>query len=495
MAAKHKQGDSLGDYVMPMRNREVSDTLESAGACLGIGDSIVRARDVIRRLLPANSLRCRFARGAAWVMMGSVISQGLGLLASMVRARLLGQTGFGELGTIQTTMGMLGVFAGMGLGMTVTKHVAEFRFRDPARAGRIIGMSSAVAVFSGFGFALLGLLASSPLARSALNAPHLAWELRLGCGLLFFNTLAGAQSGVLAGLEAFRTLAAIHVCAGLLNITSGLVGPFLWGLPGAVGGLTLAAALGWLFNVCALRRVLGQAGIPVSWRPQRSELAILWQFSLPALFSQALFVPAPFILNAMLVHQPGGYSELGVFNAAQSWIQLVLFLPTIVSQVSLPMLSNLWSEGRTRQYVRLLLANVALMAAMALMVALPVAAASRWIMPLYGASFAGGSLTLALVCVYGVLWAMLIPLGQAIWSAGAVWLGVLLAFVRLALLVAFFQLFIGLGAVGLALAYTAAYVVQLCYLAAVLAWRSHDYRKQEGWEASPPVAAKVVESP
>jgi O-antigen/teichoic acid export membrane protein len=59
---------------------------------------------------------------------------------------MLGKTGYGELGMIQTTVGMFGVFAGFGLGVTATKHVAEFRRSDPARAGRIIGLSSVFAV-------------------------------------------------------------------------------------------------------------------------------------------------------------------------------------------------------------------------------------------------------------------------------------------------------------------------------------------------------------
>jgi len=38
---------------------------------------------------------------------------------------LLGTVGFGELGVIQSTVGMFGVFAGLGLGMTATKYVAS----------------------------------------------------------------------------------------------------------------------------------------------------------------------------------------------------------------------------------------------------------------------------------------------------------------------------------------------------------------------------------
>jgi len=83
----------------------------------------------------------RLARGVFWSMAGAVISRSLMLAATVLVARMLGKTGFGELGMIRTTVGMFGVFAGFGLGLTATKHVAEFRRSDPDRAGRIIGLS------------------------------------------------------------------------------------------------------------------------------------------------------------------------------------------------------------------------------------------------------------------------------------------------------------------------------------------------------------------
>jgi O-antigen/teichoic acid export membrane protein len=131
-----------------------------------------------------------------------VFAQGANLAASVISARLLGREQFGEYGIIQSMVGMLGVFAGLGLGVTATKYVAQFRRLDPERAGRIIGLGSSVAIVSG-GLLSLCLLACAPaLAAKTLNAPALANELRTASVLLFFNALIGAQTGALSGLEA-----------------------------------------------------------------------------------------------------------------------------------------------------------------------------------------------------------------------------------------------------------------------------------------------------
>ena len=269
-------------------------------------------RQQIQTLLPAGSLRARFARGAFWSFVGAVISQGLALAASVVVARLLGKVGFGELGMIRSTVGMFGVFAGLGLGLTATKHVAEFRENDPERAGRIIGMSTVVALCCGGAISLIVFFLAPYLAAKTINAPHLAAVLRIGCGLLFFNAIIGAQTGALAGFEAFKTIAKVSLCRGLLNFPLMVAGVYFWGLPGAVLALVVAAATGWLINHVALRAQSRRAQVLVTYSALHRELRILWSFSLPAVLSGLMTGPVTWMAKALLVNQRNGYAEMGV---------------------------------------------------------------------------------------------------------------------------------------------------------------------------------------
>ena len=60
---------------------------------------------------------------------------------------------------------MFGTFANVGVGLTATKYVAEFRRKDPARAGRIIAMSTVVAVATGCVVGALMVATSPWIAR------------------------------------------------------------------------------------------------------------------------------------------------------------------------------------------------------------------------------------------------------------------------------------------------------------------------------------------
>jgi O-antigen/teichoic acid export membrane protein len=322
---------------------------------------------------------------------------------------------------IQSTVGMLGIFAGLGLGVTATKYVAEFRSRDPERAGRIIALSCAVAIVSGGLLALFLLIYAPALAVKTLNAPKLAGELRIASVLLFFNALNGSQTGALVGFEAFRAIARINLVRGLIAFPVTVVAVLLWRLPGAVWALVVTAAVACFLSQVSLRGHCTALGISTRLLSGWAERRVLWTFSAPALLAGALAGPAIWTASTMLVNQPGGYAEMGVFSAASQWRTAIAFIPGVLAQFALPLLSNLSADRDESRYGRALRWNLILTAAAATAVVIPVALAAPIIMRLYGRGFQQGWLVLglsapaaAISCVNGVA-------GTAILSAGSAW--------------------------------------------------------------------------
>lgn len=417
------------------------------------------ATSAVREIWKADSLRGRFARGAVWSLIGAVISQGSTLAASVITARLLGREQFGAYGMIQSTVGMLGVFAGLGLGVTATKYVAEYRVRDPERAGRIIALGSAAALVSGVLLAL-GLTVYAPLlAAKTLNAPELANELRIASVLLFFNAFNGAQTGALSGFEAFRAIARINLVRGVVTfpVTVGLV--FLWGLPGAVWALAVTAAVTCLISQLSLRQHCAAQGI----RPQLSsawrERRVLWTFSTPAFLSGALVGPVTWATNTMLVNHPAGYAEMGVFSAASQWRTALLFVPGLVGQIAVPMLASLQHEQGSGPVRRVLIGSMLLNALCTVPVLIVLLPCSGWIMSLYGPSFAPRGLVMQVLLISAVLLAIQTPVGNFITAFGRVWVGLFMNVGWAACLLGTSHalLTLGWGAQALACAYLAAY--------------------------------------
>ncbi len=363
----------------------------------------------------------RLARGAFWSITGGVVARGLSLVASILVARILRKDVFGELGTVQSTLGMFSIFAGVGMGLTATKHVAEFRLKDPARAGRIMTLSNRIAFWASLVFALAMLAAASWLAAT-VAAPHIAPALRIASLALFLNGISGAQTGALAGLEAFRTIAGLNLITGVVSFPL-VVGGALWkGIEGSIWALGAAAAVGYVINHFALRRELTRAGIPRGERWRREDLPLLWSFALPSGLAMLMVGPVHWACVAILMNQPGGSSEMGAFNAANQWYTALMFLPALLGQSVLPMMAEQLGAAGKRQSLRLLRLSMKLNGFTALPVLL-LCLASPWIMSLFGPSFVDEWPTLVAVLVTAALVAVQIPVGQMIIASGNIWPG------------------------------------------------------------------------
>lgn len=345
------------------------------------------------------------------------------LVASIVVARILGKTGFGELGIIQATVGMFGVFAGFGLGLTATKYVAEFRQSDPERAGRIIGLSGLVAMATGSLMAL-GLLVFAPwLAEHTINAPHLTGVLRIAALILFISALNGAQTGALSGFEAFRTIACVNLFVGLISFPILVLGTYLGGLTGAVWALAINLCFNWLLNHLALRIEARRHKVPFTLRNCSHEMLVLWRFSLPAVLASALVGPVNWLCATFLVNQPDGYGEMGIFNAANQWYVMLMFLPGLLGGVVLPVLSERLGQKDTSQSMKTMVLAMKANALVVMPVVLIASIISPYIMGLYGTGFRDGWPTLIAVLLTTALISIQTPVGQIITASGKMWIG------------------------------------------------------------------------
>lgn len=401
----------------------------------------------------------RLATGVFWSLAGTVISRGLVVVSSIIAARILGKEGFGELGIIQSTIGMFGVFAGFCLGLTATKYVAEFRVRDPQKAGRIIALSNVVAITSGGLIALVLVFAASWLAAHTLAAPHLKGLLQIGALLLLLSAICGTQTGALSGFEAFKTIAKVNFWSGIASFLFIVIGVIYAGLKGVLWGQIAGMFVILILNHIAIKEETSRAGVPLALSGCRQELPILWNYSFPALMGGIMVGPVTWACNAILVNQPNGYAEMGVFNAANQWFNALMFLPAVLFQAALPVLSERLGCNDKVKSSKILMASIKINAAVILPMVLAGCIFSHFIMSLYGDGFRNGWPTLVLVLLTAGLLSIQSPVGAIIQASGKMWMGAAMNFGwGLAFLIATLLL-IGYGSLGLAAARATAYFI------------------------------------
>lgn len=404
------------------------------------------------------SLSRRFAHGVFWSLLGTIGSQLFTLATAVIIARFLGKEGFGELGMVQSTIGLMGSLAGFGLGQTTTKYVSEFKGKDPTRTGRIIGLTYLVALISGGIMTLVCVLAAPWLALKTLNAPHLTLYLQIGAIILLISAFNGVQGGTLSGFQAFKAGARINFYKGLLTFPLTFFLIYFLGLMGAVLSLVISALSGMIMTGWVLSGEYAAASIKVDFRRSWSERRILWNFSIPATMSGTMVAPVIWAANVVLVNQPNGFAEMGLFNAANQFRMLIMFLPNVIGMVAIPLLSEIHGQNNRDNFARAVNLNLRAIWSFALPMGFIAIGLSSWLMALYGEKFQGGPPILAIMASVAILNLANGTVGQALVGAGKIWAAFFMNLGWAAILLLSVSFFVPLGgAMGMALAFFLAY--------------------------------------
>lgn len=397
----------------------------------------------------------RLAKGAFWSLAGAMISRGLGLLASIIVARMLGKVGFGELGIIQSTVGMFGVFAGFSMGLTSTKHVAEFKAKDPAKAGRIMALSSLVAIVSGGLMAIVLVIFAPWLATHTLAAPHLSGLLQITAVVLFLSALTGAQTGALSGFEAFKTIARVNLLSGFVTFPFMVGGVYLAGLQGAIWGLLASIGLNWLLNHLALKVEARKANVPFTYKNCLQEWNVVHSFSLPAVLASAIVEPINWFCYAMLVNQPNGYAEIGVYNA----VLRVKIIPEMVLGMLISPLLPILSEQYSRKSISSYNKTIFYAFIISWLVVIPISliqmiAPSLTLLP-FGREFYGNHGIVKWLMLQAILNGLIVPITQIFASTNRMWFSFVSRLIwGISYLLFTYALVPTYGGIGLAAAFT-----------------------------------------
>jgi len=422
----------------------------------------------------SSQLGTRWGRAALWSTAAAVALRGGPILCSIIIARMLGKEEFGALSIIHRTVIFFGSLAGMGLGLTATKYIAQHRWSNPLRAGKILTLI----LFASVSFSLLMSLTlyafSSELAGPLLKADRLAPLVRLSCPILLLVTLSGILAGCLAGFEAFDTLAIIGAYDFTTSVTSTCLLTTLWGLEGALIALALTAMGTCTLSGVLLLYVCRHHGVPLDLTGMWEESPILYRFALPAAVSSFLYGFAQWLPQTFLVKHIDGFSEVAIFAAADQVRMVITFIPTIVASASLPILASAIGQKDFLLLSRTFLMNLAFNAGLGLGICVPVMVYGSTILGLYGHGFAAHGVVMRLMGIVGFFGALASVFGSTIASRDNMWWGALFNFIwASSVCVASAALAPKWGSEGIATAYAGAYVLHIMLQGLYLANRSN----------------------
>lgn len=412
------------------------------------------------KIFLSSNINRKIISNSFWIISSNILSKFILLVATILMAKYLGKEEYGQFGIIKSTILMFVMFASLELGLTATKYIAQYKKSDKVRVEKIIGISNLFALLIGFSFSFLVYVFSNIIAHQ-INAPEIYQEIQLSSFIIFFAAINGIQNGILAGLENFKELSINNAIAGIISSIALVITSKYFDLSMVVVAFGLNYILLFLFNYWSLRKVFySQYDINIFRKKNFEEINILWKFSLPAILAGLMVSPVVWLCNYFLVNQPSGYLEMAEFDIANQWRNTILFIPTALSQIALPLLTSALNDNKN--YKKIFNLNIKINFYLGFIMTVVFVALSPFIIDFYGEKYERAIYPLIIMFITTFLITVNNVIGQAIASQGKMWYGFYVnAIWAIVLIICSYILIVKyqLGAIGLSLAFLISYII------------------------------------
>ena len=401
----------------------------------------------------------RMTNGIIWSFSGTALAKFLTLIAGIFCARILQKEAYGEFSIVRSTINMFIVLGSAGLGVTSTKYISEYKKNKKEKIPYIYAITNTFGIFTAIITALLIIIGSSFLASNILQHPDITSTIRIGAVLLFFSILNGVQNGTLTGFEDFRTIAINTLVGNIFQSIFMIIGAYFKGINGATLGFGVGFIVIFLTNHISINKIFKTFHlhkIKIN-KVKTEDLKILYTYSIPAALSALLITPSFWLIRSILVRSDG-FKELAIFEAADQWKVIILFIPTSISQIILPILASLQKEKAT--FITTLKYNLLIVGITSTIIALGIILFSSNIMYFYGNTYSN-SLPLKILAISTIFSALANVLEIATYSIGKMWQCFFINIIWASSMIVLTVLLThkGFGADGLALAILISYIL------------------------------------
>jgi len=269
-----------------------------------------------------------------------------GIIKNKVVAVILGPSGIGLFGLLQTVLSTAATIAGMGLANSGVRQVVEAHTSDDSE---LLAVTGRVLWWASFASGILGavflLLFSKPIARLALGnddyARTIAW---LGLAV-WATTSSGAQTALLNGLRRLGDLAKASIAGALISMPIAVIAVWLWDMQGVVVAVVSSAFItlgaSWWYS----RRVI-LVNVRMSLQDIASSLHGLLSLGFVFMLSAVMTVATQFLVRVILTRELG-LEATGHFQAA--WSISMLYLGFVLSAMGTDYYPRLTAVAKDRQ--------------------------------------------------------------------------------------------------------------------------------------------------
>lgn len=339
---------------------------------------------LIRKRVEGRQTLQKIISNTGWLLFDKVLRMGVGLVVNVWVVRYLGPEQLGHLSYAVAFVALFGTFATLGLDGIVIREIV----RKPDESGEILGSALLLRVIGGV-FSFFICVGSFVLFRQGDSLGRMLVAI-IAAGMVFqafdvidywFQSHMRSRNTVIAKNSAFLLAAIVKI--GLIIVHASLI-MFAW-------ATLLEIILAAIGMVLSYRRLGYQLN---DWQSKFDRCRQLLSDSWPMILS-GLSIAIYMKIDQIMLGDLAGNSAVGIYTSATKLTEIWYMIPMVIVSSVFPAIVQ--SKDQDEQlYQRRITRLFSLMAAISLLIAIPMSLCSNWVIAaMYGAAYQAAGPVLA----------------------------------------------------------------------------------------------------
>jgi PST family polysaccharide transporter len=245
----------------------------------------------------------------------SIVRILLGIIQTKVLAIILGPSGVGLIGVYGSITGIVGNVAGMGIGSSGVRQIAEsVATGDHAKIGRTTVTLRRFSLYLGVFGAVLLVALSVPISKLTFGNTRYAFDLSLLSATILLGSLSAGQTALIQGMRRIGELAKVNVFGALFGTVFSIPIIYIWGTRGVVPFLIVVSATSVLTSWRYAHRVR-IVHVEMDWAEIRTEARPLLRLGSVIMASASVGFGTTYLLRLFVVGH-FGLDSVGLYTAA-----------------------------------------------------------------------------------------------------------------------------------------------------------------------------------
>lgn len=388
---------------------------------------------------------------------GAIVAKGVLMLFNMIIARILSTTEYGQYSIINNTVQTFTIFAGAGLGSSLSRYVALYREKNKKLAGIIIKTLLIFNIVISIVVSLIMLFSSSQISSLISKDVDISGYLKITSLTIFFTTMALVLQNILQGFEKYSKIALFQLISNLIMLIIGVYITIKLKTAGSIIALLILNVFLTLFFIVALRRILVDTKIKLKYEINDTVKEAIKKVAIPALLSSIFVVPILWITNSIFTKN-NSYEEFAAFSVCLQWFTILNYLPQQLGQVR-PIYTQLYADNKIEEFKKISYKMIIFSTLFAFLASLILGIFSGIVLKIYGDFYTNYTTPFIVMLISAILYSVQSQFGSIFYAIGKIWLSFALNVIWAIVFIISFIFLQGYGALGYSSTYLVSYAI------------------------------------